>query len=321
MCKICDIMELVMNMDIRELLKIKYPIISGAMANITDAKFAACVSNSGGLGIIAAGGNDADWVRKEIRECKKLTNNPFGVNIMLMSPHANEIVSVIIEEHVDVVTTGAGSPSIYMEVLKNAGIKIIPVVPAVALAVRMERLGADAVIVEGTEAGGHVGEATTMSLVPQVADAVSIPVIAAGGIADKRGVAAAFMLGAKGIQIGTVLLATKECPIHNNYKELVVKASDTSTIVTGRGKAPVRVLKNKMSTEYLKLSQTGIDLMELEKMTLGSLRKAVYNGNLDEGSFMAGQIAGLVKEIKTVKEVIDDLFEGVDDYIKKIRVI
>lgn len=229
---------------------------------------------------------------------------------MLMSPHAEEIARVVVEEGVKVVTTGAGNPSRFIPMWKEAGITVIPVVPSVALAQRMERNGADAVIVEGTEAGGHIGELTTMALVPQVVDAVKIPVIAAGGIGDKRQVVAAFALGAKGVQVGTVLLATDECPIHPNYKEMIVKAKDTDTVVTGRNtKAPVRVLKNKMSQEYLRLAAQGVPFEELEKLTLGSLRRAVFDGDLKRGSFMAGQVAGLVKAIRPVKEVIEDLFD------------
>jgi enoyl-[acyl-carrier protein] reductase II len=251
-----------------------------------------------------------------------MTNNPFGVNIMLMSPHAPAIAKVVVEEGVKVVTTGAGSPGIYMEAWKKAGIVVIPVVPSVALAIRMERQGADAVVAEGTESGGHIGELTTMALIPQIVDAIKIPVIAAGGIADQRGVLAAFALGAKGVQVGTVLLATKECPIHENYKQKIINARDTDTVVTGRGSgAPVRVLKNKMAIEYLAMSNKGVPLEELEKMTLGSLRRAVFDGNLDTGSFMAGQISGLVHEIRTVKEVLESLFDHVNEYKEDLEVM
>lgn len=308
--------------NICELLKIKYPLIQGGMANVATAELAAAVSNAGALGLIGAGGYDANWVREQIKICKSLTDKPFGVNIMLMSPHAPNIAKVVVEEGVKVVTTGAGSPGIYMESWKKAGMVVIPVVPSVALAIRMERQGADAVIAEGTESGGHIGELTTMAIIPQIADAVSIPVIAAGGIADQRGVLAAFALGAKGVQVGTVLLATKECPIHENYKQKVISAKDTDTIVTGRGTgAPVRVLKNKMAIEYNRMASEGIPLIELEKLTLGSLRRAVFDGNLETGSFMAGQIAGLVKEIKTVQEVMSSLFDHVDDYRLQLEVI
>lgn len=308
--------------NITEILGTKYPIIQGGMANIANAMLASAVSNAGGLGLIGAGGYDAEWVRTEIRKCKSLTNQPFGVNIMLMSPHAKDIAQVVIDEGVKIVTTGAGSPGIYIPAWKAAGIKVIPVVPSVALAVRMARAGVDAVIAEGTESGGHIGELTTMALIPQVADAVSIPVIAAGGIADQRGVLAAFALGAKGVQVGTVLLATKECPIHDNYKQIVVDAKDTDTVVTGRGTgAPVRVLKNKMAVEYLRIAEQGVPLAELEKLTLGSLRRAVFDGDIDRGSFMAGQISGLIKEIKPVQQVLSELFDGVDQYRQQLSVL
>jgi len=299
-------------MDIRDLLGIKYPIIQGGMANIATHVLAAAVSNAGGLGLIGSGGWDALRVREEIRKTKELTNNVFGVNIMLMSPHAKDISDVVIEEGVKVVTTGAGNPGIYMEKWKKAGIIVIPVVPSVAFAKRLERSGADALVVEGTEAGGHIGEITTFTLIPQVVDAVNIPVMAAGGIADSRGLDAAFVLGAKGVQIGTVLLASTECPIHENYKMKVINAKDTDTVVTGRHTgAPVRVLKNKMAKEYLNLTKFGnASLEELEKLTLGSLRKAVLDGDLDGGSFMAGQSAGLVKEIRTCEAILKDIFEN-----------
>jgi len=299
-------------MDIRDLLKIKYPIIQGGMANIATHQLAAAVSNAGGLGLIGSGGWNADRVREEIRKTKELTDNPFGVNIMLMSPHAKDISDVVIEEGVKVVTTGAGNPGIYMEKWKKAGIIVIPVVPSVAFAKRLERSGADALVVEGTEAGGHIGEITTMTLVPQVVDAVSIPVIAAGGVADHRGFDAAFILGAKGVQLGTVLLASNECPIHENYKNKVIKAKDTDTVVTGRHTgAPVRVLKNRMAKEYLNLTKYGnAKLEDLEKLTLGSLRKAVFDGDVNGGSFMAGQSAGLVKEIRSVKDILADIYDN-----------
>ncbi len=299
-------------MDIRDLLKIKYPIIQGGMANIATHQLASAVSNAGGLGLIGCGAWDIERVREEIRKTKELTDKPFGVNIMLMSPYAEAISDLVIEEGVKIVTTGAGSPGVYMKKWKDAGIIVIPVVPSVAFAIRLERSGADAVIVEGTEAGGHIGETTTMVLVPQVADAVKIPVIAAGGIADHRGLDAAFVLGAKGVQIGTVLLASHECPIHQNYKDKVIKAKDTETVVTGRQTgAPVRVLKNRMAKEYLDLTKYGTaSLEEVEKLTLGSLRKAVFDGDIDNGSFMAGQSAGLVKEIRSVKEILEDIFEN-----------
>ena len=299
-------------MDLRDLVGVKYPIIQGGMANIATHQLAAAVSNAGGLGLIGCGGWDTDRVREEIRKTKELTDKPFGVNIMLMSPHADAITDLVIEEGVKVVTTGAGNPGRYIPKWKEAGIVVIPVVPSVALAKRLERSGADALVVEGTEAGGHIGKTTTFVLVPQVVDAVNIPVIAAGGIADSRGLDAAYVLGAKGVQLGTVLLASHECPVHENYKNKVVKAKDTGTVVTGmQTGAPVRVLKNKMAKEYLDLTKYGTaSLEELEKLTLGSLRKAVLDGDLDNGSFMAGQSAGLVKEIRSVEEILKSIFEG-----------
>jgi enoyl-[acyl-carrier protein] reductase II len=296
---------------IEDLLGIEKPIFQGGMANIATHQLASAVSNAGGLGTIGAGGWDVEKVRYEIRELKKLTDKPYAVNIMLMSPHAADISDMVIEEGVKIVTTGAGNPGIYMEKWKKAGIKVIPVVPSVALAKRMVRSGADALIVEGTEAGGHIGELTTFTLVPQVRDAVDIPVVAAGGIADSRGFDAAMCLGADGVQIGTVLLASEECPIHANYKNEVVKAKDTSTVVTGRGTgAPVRVIKNKMSRQYLEMTKHGdISLEEIEKLTLGSLRRAVYDGDMDTGSIMAGQSAGLVKQIKPVKDILSAIYD------------
>lgn len=293
---------------LNELLNIKYPIIQGAMANIATASFAACVSNSGGLGIIATGSMDAAQTREEIQKCKQLTDQPFGVNVMLMNPYASEIIDVIVEEGVHVVTTGAGNPGPYMAKLKEAGIKVLPVVPSVGLAKRMERAGADALIVEGGESGGHVGEMTTMALVPQVVDAVNIPVIAAGGIGDGRGVMAALSLGAIGVQIGTCLLVANECPIHENYKDAVIKAKDTDTVVTGRSvNTPVRILKNQMAREYLKLEGHFESREELEKLTLGALRKAVQSGDVKTGSVMMGQIAGMVKKKKPMQQILDEM--------------
>lgn len=295
--------------DLTDLLHTKYPLIQGGMANIATHELAGAVSNAGGLGLVASGGWDTERIRQEIRRTKKLTDKPFGLNIMLMSPYAEELTDLVIEEDVRVVTTGAGNPGPYMKKWKEAGTTVIPVVPSVALAKRVVRFGADAVIVEGTEAGGHIGEISTFSLVPQVADAVDVPVIAAGGIADFRGVDAAFALGASGVQIGTVLLASEECPIHDNYKQKIIKAKDTETVVTGREtKAPVRVLKNKMAKKYIELSRQGVGLEELERMTLGSLSKAVFEGDADEGSFMAGQVAGMVKSVRSVKDILDDMF-------------
>lgn len=308
--------------NITELLNIKYPVIQGAMANISTYKLVAAVSNAGGLGVIASSANDAEWMRNQIRKTKELTDKPFGVNVLLLSPHAKDIAQVVIEEGVKVVTTGAGSPLPYMEAWKKAGIIILPVVPNVALAKRMERYGADGVIAEGTEAGGHIGETTTFSLIPQVAAELTIPVIAAGGIADHRGVLAAFALGAKGVQAGTVFLASEECEIHENYKNMILKAKDTSSVVTGRGSgAPVRVLKNQMSTEYLNMSYKGATLEELEKLTLGSLRRAILDGDVERGSFMAGQISGLISEVRPVKKILEDLINPVEKYLKELVVL
>lgn len=295
-----------MKTEITELLNIEYPIIQGGMAWVADYHLAAAVSNAGGLGLIGSGGAPASWVKDQIREVKKLTDKPFGVNIMLMNPEADEIAKVIVEEKVPVVTTGAGNPAKYIKEWKEAGVKVIPVVASCAMAKMMERCGADAVVAEGTEAGGHIGEITTMSLVPQVVDAVNIPVIAAGGIADGRGFAAALMLGAKAVQMGTHFVATKECNVHENYKEKIIKAKDIDSKVTGRSTGhPVRVLRNQMSNEYIKKEQEGATLEELELLTLGGLRKAVVEGNVKEGSLMAGQIAGLVKKQYTCKELIE----------------
>lgn len=295
-----------MKTEITELLNIEYPIIQGGMAWVADYHLAAAVSNAGGLGLIGSGGAPASWVKDQIREVKKLTDKPFGVNIMLMNPEADEIAKVIVEEKVPVVTTGAGNPAKYIKEWKEAGVKVIPVVASCALAKMMERCGADAVVAEGTEAGGHIGEITTMSLVPQVVDAVNIPVIAAGGIADGRGFDAALMLGAKAVQMGTHFVATKECNVHENYKEKIIKAKDIDSKVTGRSTGhPVRVLRNQMSNEYIKKEQEGATLEELELLTLGGLRKAVVEGNVKEGSLMAGQIAGLVKKQYTCKELIE----------------
>lgn len=307
--------------NICELLDIKYPIIQGAMANISKAELVAAVSSAGGLGVIGSSNNNKEWVRNEIRKVKELTDKPFGVNILLLSPHANDIAELVIEEKVKCVTTGAGNPGPYIEKWKEAGIIVIPVVPSVALAKRMEKAGADAVIAEGMEAGGHIGRMTTFALVPQVSDALNIPVIAAGGIADRKGALAAFALGAKGIQAGTVFLATKECPIHENYKNIVVNAKDTDTVITGSDQAPVRVIKNQMAVEYIRLNKEGASFEELEKLTLGSLSKAIYDGNLNEGSFMAGQISGLVREIRTVKEVIDEFVIGFTTYKESLEIL
>ena len=304
------------NNKVCELLNIKYPIFQGGMARIADASLAAAVSEAGGLGIIT-GAAPTEWVKDQIREAKKITDKPFGVNIMLMSENADEIADLVCEEGVSVVTTGAGSPGKYMAKWKECGIKVIPVVASVALAKRMEKCGADAVVAEGTESGGHVGQLTTMALVPQVVDAVSIPVIAAGGIGDGRGVAASFMLGAEGVQVGTRFLVAKECTVHQNYKDKVLKAKDIDTEVTGRPTGhPVRVLRNKLARTYMKMEKEGASLEEFEKLGTGALKKAVVDGDVDNGSVMSGQIAGLINKEQTAKEIIDELFTGADERLK-----
>ena len=288
------------------------------MAWIADASLAAAVSEAGGLGIIT-GTAPIEWIRDEIRKAKKLTNKPFGVNIMLMSPHADEVAKLVCEENVKVVTTGAGSPGKYMEMWKEHGVKVIPVVASVALARRMEKMGADAIVAEGTESGGHVGQLTTMALVPQVADAIDIPVLAAGGIGDGRGIVAGFALGAEGVQIGTRFLVAKECTVHQNYKDKVLKAKDIDTEVTGRSTGhPVRVLKNKLAREFNKLEKEGAPIEEIEKLGEGALRKAVKDGDVDFGSVMAGQIAGLVNKEQTCKEIIDELVSEANSIFKKL---
>ena len=296
---------------LNEILGTRYPIIQGGMANIATGEFAAACSNAGALGIIGAGGMNADTLRENIRRCKQLTTKPFGVNIMLMHPQADEFAKIVVEEGVQVVTTGAGNPGKYVPMWKAAGIKVIPVVAAAVLAKHLEPLGIDAVIAEGTESGGHVGEMTTMALVPQVIDTVDVPVIAAGGIADGRQAAAAFALGACGIQVGTCLLASRECPIHENYKQGLLKAKDSDTTVTGRSiGGPVRVLKNKMAREYLALEKRGATLEELEHVTLGGLRRAVFEGDMERGSVMAGQVAGMLHEVRPVAEILNELWES-----------
>ena len=304
---------------VTELLGIEYPIIQGGMAWVAEYHLAAAVSNAGGLGLIGAASAPAQWVREQIQEAKKLTDKPFGVNIMLMSPYADDVAKVVVEEGVKVVTTGAGSPEKYMKMWKEAGVKVIPVVASVALAKRMERCGADALVAEGTEAGGHIGENTTMVLVPQVADAVSIPVIAAGGIADGRGVAAAFMLGARGVQLGTHFVVTKESIVHENYKDRIIKAKDIDSRVTGRTTGhPVRALRNEMTKKYLELENKGASFEELEQLTLGGLRKAVVEGDVKNGSVMAGQSAAMVKEKLSCKELIEKLVRETDTLIKGV---
>ena len=301
---------------ITELLGIEYPIIQGGMAWVAEYHLAAAVSNAGGLGLIGTASAPAEWVREQIREAKKLTDKPFGINIMMISPYADEVAKVAVEEGVAVVTTGAGSPEKYVKMWKEAGIKVIPVVASVAMAKRMRRCGADALVAEGTEAGGHIGENTTMVLVPQVVDAVEIPVIAAGGIADGRGIAAAFMLGAEGVQIGTRFVVTEESQVHENYKECILKARDIDSRVTGRSTGhPVRALRNKMTKEYLEKEQAGATFEELEHLTLGGLRRAVVDGDVQSGSVMAGQIAGMIKEKLTCQEVIQKLVSQTDELI------
>lgn len=296
---------------LNEILGTRYPIIQGGMANIATGEFAAACSNAGALGLIGSGGMNADSLRDNIRRAKQLTDKPFGVNIMLMHPQADEFAKIVVEEGVRFVTTGAGNPGKYMESWKTAGITVMPVVAASVLAKHLVKCGADALIAEGTESGGHVGEMATMALVPQVVEAVDVPVIAAGGIADGRQLAAAFALGACGAQIGTCLLVSEECPIHSNYKAALLKAKDSDTIVTGRiGGTPVRVLKNRMSREYVRQEKAGADKMELEKYTLGSLRRAVFDGDTETGSLMAGQVAGMLKGVRPVAEILDELMEG-----------
>lgn len=297
-----------MKTKITELLGIEQPIIQGGMAWVATASLAAAVSEAGGCGLIAGGAAPADVIRAEIRRARELTSKPFGINIMLMSPFADDLIKLCIEEKVQVVTTGAGNPGPFIQELKAAGAKVIPVVPSVALAKRMERAGADAVVCEGMEAGGHIGSLTTMSLTPQIVDAVSIPVIAAGGIADGRGLAAAFMLGAQGVQIGTRFLVAKECEIHQNFKQAVIDAKDTSTVITGAYTGhPVRVIKSKSAKAMLEAEKNNLSPEEFEKLGSGSLRAAVKDGDLEKGSFMAGQIAGMVNKEETAKEIIDDI--------------
>ena len=307
-------------MKLNEILGIEFPIIQGGMANIATAEFAAACSNAGAMGLIGCGGMNTEQLREQIRRCKALTDKPFGVNLMLMNPCVDEMADMIIEEKVQFVTTGAGNPGKYMAKWKAAGIKIFPVVAAVALARLLERAGADGLIAEGGESGGHVGETTTMALVPQVVDAVSIPVVAAGGIADGRQLAAAYALGACGAQVGTCLLTSVECPIHENYKKAVLKAKDRDTTVTGRSAgAPVRILKNKRSREYIKREYEGATLEELEHFTLGSLRRAVFDGDTENGSLMCGQVAGMLHEIKPVRQIFQELVDGCDRCIAGLR--
>lgn len=297
-----------MKTKITELLGIEYPIFQGGMAWVANAALAGAVSKAGGLGIIAAANAPVEVVREEIRKAKEMTDRPFGVNIMLLSPYANEIAQLVAEEKVAVVTTGAGNSEGYFPMWKEAGIKIIPVVASVALARRMEKYGADAVIAEGMESGGHIGDQTTMALVPQVVDEVNIPVIAAGGIADGRGMAAAFMLGAEGVQMGTVFIPSKECTVHQNYKDRILSAKDIDTVVTGKSTGhPVRSIRNQTTKKYLQMEKDGVSFEELEALNVGGLRRAVVEGDVKTGSVMAGQSAGLVKEERTCEEILTQI--------------
>lgn len=308
------------NSDICKLLNIKYPIMQGGMAWLGTAELVAAVSNAGGLGVIGAGHMPPDILRNEIKKAKALTTKPFGVNIMLMSPFVKEVMAVVIEERVPVVTTGAGNPGEYIPALKEIGSKVIPVVASVALAKRLTRTGVDALIAEGMESGGHIGEITTMALVPQIVDAVDIPVIAAGGIADARGVIAAFALGAQGVQIGSRFVASEECIAHENYKKAVLKAKDRSTVITGISTGhPVRVIANKLTREYSELEKNGATVEELEKMGEGKLHLATHKGDIDNGSIMIGQIAGMLNDIKSVDAIIQDLVQGIPDIMNKVK--
>lgn len=304
-----------------EILNTKYPIIQGGMAWVATAELAAGVSNAGGLGLIAAGNAPKEVIRNQIRKCRELTDKTFGVNVMLLSPFADEIIDLVIEEKVEVITTGAGNPAKYMDRLKEVNTKVIPVVPTIALAKRMEKYGADAVIVEGTEAGGHIGELTTMVLTPQVVSNVNIPVIAAGGIADGKGLAAVLCLGASGAQIGTRFICSYECIVHENYKQLILKSKDRDAIVTGRTTGhPVRTLKNKLAKDILNMEKEGVDPLDIDKKGIGSLRMAVIEGDLDNGSFMAGQIASYINDIKPCKEIIEDIMKEAKSIVSKIDI-
>lgn len=297
-----------MKTKVTELLQIEYPIIQGGMAWVAEHHLAAAVSEAGGFGLIGAASAPPEIVREEIRKAKELTDKPFGVNIMLLNPNAAEVAKIVVEEGIQAVTTGAGNPEKYMPMWKEAGVKVIPVVASVAMAKRMERYGADAVVAEGMEAGGHIGNQTTMALIPQIVDAVNIPVIAAGGIGDGRGVAASFMLGAEGVQMGTRFVVADESIVHDNYKDRIVKAKDIDSVVTGQSTGhPVRCLRNQMTKEYIKKEQEGVPFEELERMTLGSLRKAVMDGDILNGTVMAGQIAGLVSKRQSCKEILQEI--------------
>lgn len=307
-------------MRLNEMLSITYPIIQGGMANIATGEFAAAVSNAGALGLIGAGGMSAEQLEEQIHICKKRTNHLFGVNIMLMNPEAEQMAELVRRESIKVVTTGAGNPAKYIGDWKSDGAMVFPVSSSVTIAKRLEKEGADAIIAEGTESGGHIGEMTTMALVPQMVDELNIPVIAAGGIADGRQLLAAFALGAIGVQVGTCLLASNECPIHENYKEAIIKSKDNQTIVTGRiAGTPVRILKNRMSREYVKKEKEGADKMELEKYTLGSLRRAVFEGDVETGSLMAGQVCGQMKEIRPLKQIFEELCQGAEKTLIELK--
>ena len=305
---------------ISKLFGTKYPLIQGGMANIATAQLASAVSNAGGLGLIGAGGMNAEMLRDNIRKCREMTSKPFGVNIMLMHPLVDEMAKIVIEEGVKVVTTGAGNPAKYIESWKAAGILVAPVVPSATIAKRVVRCGADAVIVEGCEAGGHIGELTTMALVPQVVDSCDVPVVAAGGIASGRQVLAAFALGASGVQVGTCLLVAEECPIHDNYKQAVINANDTATTVTGRiNGVPVRIIKNKMAADYVRREKEGATKEDLEHFTLGSLRRAVFEGDVDTGSLMAGQVAGMCTTVRPCADILASLFAEYEQSYDKLQ--
>lgn len=305
-----------LNSKICQLLNIKYPILQGGMAWVATAELAAAVSNAGGLGLIGAGHMPPDALKAEIRKAKELTDKPFGVNIMLMSPFVKEVMQVVIDERVSVVTTGAGNPGEYIPALREIGTKVIPVVASVALAKRLERVGVDAIIAEGMESGGHVGEVTTMALVPQVVDAVSIPVIAAGGIGDARGVVAALALGAQGVQIGTLFAASTECTAHPNYKKAIIKARERSTIVTGASTGhPVRTIANKLTRDFIDMEKRGVSVEELDKLGAGKLRAAVRDGDVEYGSVMVGQVAGMITTVRSVEEIMQEIVKKIPEVI------
>ncbi len=302
-----------------DILGIEYPIIQGGMAWVATAELVAAVSEAGGLGVIGSGTAPPEWLEEQIGKIKKSTDKPFGVNVMLMSPFADQIMEIIVREKVPVVTTGAGNPGKYIPKLKEVGTKIIPVIPSVALAQRMERAGVDAVIAEGGESGGHVGELTTLPLVPQVVDAVNIPVIAAGGIFDGRGLVAALALGAVGVQMGTRFMSAAECVIHDNVKQTLIKAKDRDTVVTGRSTGhPVRVIKNKLAKKFIELESLGTAADQLEKLGVGKLRAAMVEGDIEYGSIMAGQVSAMIKKIEPAKEIIKDIIDGAEQVLNNL---